>query len=235
MANRMDQGKIHEFLYNLDKSRRRLTARELAALYELAFHPDPLVRSDVAALLADHYEEQSEAILLRLTHDGDSLVRTDAADSLCIGRKEPVLQRLLNLAEHDRVKTVRGYAVHSAYDVFINLYGDSDNTLASIRGALGPMLEREEDPWVRVCYYCVLYLAGDRSLMQQLLDSLDSDDYYVRNSVLETFEDILDEENEADIEDTLQYYLPFEENQNLMLKMEDLLALIEENRSDPLF
>ena len=54
----MDQNRIQDFLSKLDKSRRRLTAEELEVLYGLAAYPDPLIRSDVAALLVDHYEER---------------------------------------------------------------------------------------------------------------------------------------------------------------------------------
>jgi HEAT repeat protein len=219
-------------LQNLDRSRRRLTAEELAVLYELEKHPHAQVRSEVAALLMDHYEEKSEAILLGLTYDPNSGVRTDAVDSLCIGRKRPVLERLVYLAGNDSATTVRGFAVHSVYDVLLNCFGDSDNTMFTIQTLLAPLLEKEEDAWVRVCYYCVLYLSGDHSHLQELLDSLDDDDYYVRSGVLEAFEDIIDEENENQIEETLQYYLPFEENENLMNKMEDILAMIEENKDD---
>jgi HEAT repeat protein len=228
----MRQGQILEFLQNLDRSRRRLTAEELTVLYELAKHPHPQVRSEVAALLMDHYEEKSEAILLSLTYDPDSGVRTDAVDSLCIGRKKPVLDRLVCLAGNDPASTVRGFAVHSVYDVLLNSYGDSDNTMQTAQTLLAPLLEKEEDAWVRVCYYCVLYLSGDHSYLPDLLDSLDDEDYYVRSGVLEAFEYIIDEDNENKIEETLQYYLPFEENENLMNKMEDLLSMIEENKDD---
>ena len=149
----MDQNRIQDFLSKLDKSRRRLTAEELEVLYGLAAYPDPLIRSDVAALLVDHYEEKSEEILLRLTYDCNHLVRTDAVDSLCIGRKEAVLQRLLTLVEQDPEYTVRGYAVHSTFDVFLNMFGDSDNTLKLIRNVLTPLLAKESNSWVRTCYY----------------------------------------------------------------------------------
>jgi HEAT repeat protein len=228
----MRQGQILEFLQSLDKSRRRITAEELAVLYELARHPHPQVRSEVAGLLMDHYEEKSEAILLELTHDPDSGVRTDAADSLCIGRKKAALERLAVLAERDPANTVRGFAVHSIYDVLLNCFGDSDNTMLMVQTILRPLLEKEADAWVRVCFFCVLYLSGDHSHLQELLDSLDNEDFYVRSGVLETFEDIIDEENEQRIEEAIQYYMPFEENENLQNKMEDLLLMIEENKDD---
>lgn len=231
----MQDNQIQEFLTNLDKTHRRLTAEEMEMLYELAFYPDPRIRGDVAALLLDHYEEKSEAVLLRLTYDADPGVRTDAVDSLCIGRREEVLQRLLYLAANDPMYTVRGYAVHSIYDVFVNMLGNSDNTHKMVINVLSPLYREEKDAWVQTCYYCVLYLSGDRTCLQNLLDCLDDDDFHVRNSVLETFGDILDDNNEEAIEDALQYYLPFENDPNLSAKMEELLLRIEEFKEENLW
>lgn len=227
----MNAKQIDEFLSTLDKSRRRLRADELETLYALANHPNPLIRSDVAALLLDHYEEKSEEVLLRLSLDPDAGVRADAADSLCIGRKEPVLKRLLNMAATDPEYMVRGFAVHSAYDVFLNMLGDSDSTHTMIVNILTPLLDQEQAQWVRICFYCVLYLCGKREYLQQLQDCLEDDDYYVRNAVLETFEDILDEENELEIEEAIQYHLPFEESPELSNKMEELLLYIGEQNN----
>lgn len=231
----MDMTKIEAFLTHLEKTRRRLTARELEQLYTLAFYPDPLIRSDVAALLVDHYEEKSEEVLLRLTYDSDSLVRTDAVDSLCIGRREATLERLIHLIEYDSEYTVRGFAAHSAYDVFVNMFGDSDKTHQVVCGVLEPLLQKERNRWVHVCYFCVLYLSGKYGYLQHLLDCLDSENYYVRSMVLNAFEDILDERSSRSIEEALQNQLSFEENESLVRKIEELLLLIDEDQQNTMW
>lgn len=228
----LEEIKALEFLSALNRSRRRLREDELAVLYDLAQHPSPVIRSDVAALLVDHYEEKSEWVLLGLTDDPHPLVRTDAVDSLSIGRMEITFARLLDLASHDPAYTVRGCAIHSAYDVLINCHGDSDQTLRRIAAMVEPLLQRETDLWVCTCYYCVLYLCGKREYLQLLLACLDDEDIYVRNSVLDTFHDILDERNAAEIEQALEEYLPLESQEMLIDKMTDLLAMLQDAGED---
>lgn len=227
----MDISQIREYLRRLEKTRRRLKREELETLYALSIAPDPEVRGDVASLLMDHYEEKSEEVLLRLTYDNEPLVRSNAVDSLRIGRREHTAERLLILAATDSNCGVRGYAVHSLYDVFINTRGDSDATLSRLSALLKPLQLRESDPWVLICYYCILYLCGEQECLKLLLDSLEDSSEHIRSSAVEAFWDILNEDNQAVIEAALQDCLAFESSPELTDRMEELLMAIDEERS----
>lgn len=231
---RMDTTKIHVFLNSLEKTRRRLNSSELELLYHLSFHPDPFIRSSVAALLVDHYEEKSELILLRLATDKQEIVRSDAAGALCIARSPKAIQQLLELAEHDPSHLVRGFAVHSIYYVFVNVYGDSEKTLITVRNIMRHLLDTETSQWVRICCCSVLCLSGDSEFLPLLCGALDNDDLHVRTIVIETFEEILNEENEAEIEYALKKHVSFEDDEVLADKIEDLLLTICDNREEPL-
>lgn len=225
----MKSHSIYHFLAQLAGMRRRLTEEELQALYFLAAHPDALVRGDVASLLADHYEAESERVLLYLTHDTHAQVRVNATDSLSIGREKATEKRLLSLSEFDPEYTVRGHAVQSLYNVYMNRFGDSDDTYRALSDILIPLLTKEMNRWVQVCYFSILSLCGNRSYLQSLIDCLDDEDFQIRSSVLDAFLEILDEDNEDDIKRALQFSLSFEEQVNLAEKMHQILQVILES------
>ena len=87
-----------------------ISDEQMGKLKEIANEDDSFNRAMVAKILVNSESEEGEEILLKLTHDKDSLVRAEACDSLCIGETMETYERLRKLSEKDRVGLVRGYA-----------------------------------------------------------------------------------------------------------------------------
>ena len=62
-----------------------ISDEQMGKLKEIANEDDSFNRAMVAKILVNSESEEGEEILLKLTHDKDSLVRAEACDSLCIG------------------------------------------------------------------------------------------------------------------------------------------------------
>lgn len=85
-----------------------ISDEQMGKLKEIANEDDSFNRAMVAKILVNSESEEGEEILLKLTHDKDSLVRAEASDSLCIGETMETYERLKKLSEKDRIGLVRG-------------------------------------------------------------------------------------------------------------------------------
>ena len=79
------------------------------------------VRWTAAEILVGWYTSENERLLYNLTYDKAELVCVDATDSLCIGRTRRSLSRLRDLMA-DKRSRVRGYAVLSFFQVWVNCF-----------------------------------------------------------------------------------------------------------------
>ncbi len=61
-----------------------ISDEQMEKLKKIANEDDSLNKALVAKILVNSESEEGEKILLNLTNDKDSLVRTEACDSLCI-------------------------------------------------------------------------------------------------------------------------------------------------------
>lgn len=223
----MTEKEIDRYLLDLDTSDKALTQKDYANLMELADSPDAFFRSRAACLLAAFDDEKSLETLLRLSHDGNDLVRIEAADSLCIAESAEVLERLLDLAEHDDSPLVRGYAVLSVLDVSRNREEDMDLAHKKVLPLLAPLLKKEKNAWTLGHYYSVFYECGQKAYLQKLMDCLGDEDYRVRSSTTHSLLDLLTPENEAAIREAVAARYETEDSIAVRSGMEKLLDYID--------
>ncbi len=86
------------------------------------------VRWTAAEILVGWYTPENERLLYNLTYDKAELVCVDATDSLCIGRTRRSLSRLRDLME-DKRTLVRGYAVASFFQVWVNCFSWNERSM----------------------------------------------------------------------------------------------------------
>ena len=71
-----------------------ISDEQMGKLKEIANEDDSFNRAMVAKILVNFGVGRRRRILLKLTHDKDSLVRAEACDSLCIGETMETYERL---------------------------------------------------------------------------------------------------------------------------------------------
>ena len=218
---------IEKYLIDLESSDEEISSSDIDTLCGLAESSDSLVRSRVASLLADHYDERSVDALLKLADDSNRLVRTEAADSLYIAKSQEVFDKLADLAQNDPYYLVRGYAVMSLFYVYINMYGESMSAEQGLLKTLLEYYEKEDDDWVLVSYYKTFYECGDKTFFQNLIDSMTNPEPDIRGITVQAFMDILSSENKQIIKDTVFYYYQNEDDGLVRPKMEELLNYID--------
>ena len=122
------------------------TKEDLKKIRNLAGSKNPQIRADAAILLARQYDRQSEWILYKLTFDRVEIVRLEAGDSLCIGKELFTVQRLEKLCGNSDA-VMRQFALQSHFDVFINVFGHTEETRKDILDGLIICLRRKKMRW----------------------------------------------------------------------------------------
>ena len=188
-----------------------ISDEQMGKLKEIANEDDSFNRAMVAK------------ILLKLTHDKDSLVRAEACDSLCIGETMETYERLKKLSEKDRVGLVRGYATISLCDISegLNMQSDTIKFLES-------RLDVEKVVFVRINLYTALYKMGKREYLKQLVQLLDVPRYQNRGAVANSLGEILDESNEEEIFKILLEHKKTEKSYLVVSIIENVIKEYEE-------
>mgnify|MGYP000961758878 CR=1 FL=1 len=176
-----------------------ISDEQMGKLKEIANEDDSFNRAMVAKILVNSESEEGEEILLKLTHDKDSLVRAEACDSLCIGETMETYERLRKLSEKDRVGLVRGYATISLSDISEGLN-----------------------------LYTALYKMGKREYLKQLVQLFDAPRYQNRGAVANSLGEILDETNEKEILKILLEHKKTEKSYLVVSIIENLIKEYEE-------
>ena len=109
------------------------------------------VRWTAAEILVGWYTPENERLLYNLTYDKAELVCVEAADALCIGRTRRSLSRLRDLMEDERI-LVRGYAVLSLFDVWVNCFSWNERSMKAYLRFAETMESEEKKTWVRLFY-----------------------------------------------------------------------------------
>ena len=147
------------------------TDDELLLIQRLCHDKNTIVRSSVAIALVQRYDPGSEKILLDMTYDKNSLVRIEAVDTLCIGRCTCTLERLKELFQ-DPNYMIRGYAVVSYFNVWINCYGYTKESMRDYIKDTESFRNKETNPWVLLSYDRNRFLAGEKEGVENLIHIL---------------------------------------------------------------
>jgi hypothetical protein len=183
---------LYEFIDLSDDIQFQLNTQIIS---KLSKDRSPFIRSLVAKLLFDYYNDFSKNILLELTNDKDNLVRVEAVDSLKAFIDHTVYFRLKHLAEFDPYYLVRAYSIVSL--VYIGKTLDIDELSEFVLERLG----KERYYINKILCYESLYLLGNKDSLNDLFDCFSSDNYRNKCAVINTLISILSIENYEAIHD----------------------------------
>ena len=157
------------------------------------------VRWTAVKILVGWYSIENESLLYRMTYDKAELVCVHAVDSLCIGRTRGSLNRLRDLMEDERI-LVRGYAVLSFFDVWVNCFSWNERSMNAYLRFAETMEAEEKKTWVRLFYEENKILARGKKGFDRLFYMLEhSNDYYVKAAAIQTAKDMRTVFNQEEI------------------------------------
>ena len=196
------------------------------------------VRWTAVKILVGWYSIENESLLYRMTYDKAELVCVHAVDSLCIGRTRRSLSRLRDLMEDERI-LVRGYAVLSFFQVWVNCFSWNERSMNAYLRFAETMESEEEKTWVRLFYEENKILARGKKGFEKLFYILEhSSNHYVKASAIQTAKDMRtifnQEEINAGLEkaiDSLEYEYQKEDIKKYIQTKEQvkILLLDQEN------
>lgn len=131
----------------------------------------PNVRRMAARILGMYCCTVHERILRDMSYDKKGCVRVCAAVEMKMGIQEETLDRLMELMR-DRKPMIRGNAVKSFFDVWVNRNGYTKSSMEQYRKKVGDVYKAEEDSWVLAFYERNRYLSGDGEALKRLKDFL---------------------------------------------------------------
>lgn len=200
---------------------------DYSILKELSYDKELTIRALVARILVDSSDEKGEEILLRLTNDKEWLVRTEACDSLGISESVTTYNILKKIAKKDTSGYVRGYAIISLGDIAVKIH--KENELIKF---LEEMLMHEKTEFTKINIYAVLYNLGRKEYFDNLVSMLNSKKYQNRNSVVNSLNDIANEDNKDMIINLLLEHKKKETAMSVIYTINDVIKEIEEMDDD---
>ena len=196
------------------------------------------VRWTAVKILVGWYSIENESLLYHMTYDKAELVCVHAVDSLCIGRTRRSLSRLRDLMEDERI-LVRGYAVLSFFDVWVNCFSWNERSMNAYLRFAETMESEEEKTWVRLFYEENKILARGKKGFEKLFYILEhSSNHYVKASAIQTAKDMRTVFNQQEINaglekaiDSLEYEYQKEDIKKYIQTKEQvkILLLDQEN------
>lgn len=179
------------------------------------------IRYKAAELLAFVPSQQSEDLLILLLHDPEKLVRVNACDSAGNSQSIKVLKSLEQLLKKDPHYLVRGYAAKS-YAEIINNRKDSPDVAIQ---ALSKRWKSERSPFVKLQDAYALYVLGQSSYLNYILDQLNHRYYYIRCAAVNIIRQIVTEDQREKVKQALYHRLTIEKAYSVR---ENLERLVEE-------
>ena len=204
-----------------------LDENDYSILNKLSYDKEVFIRDLVAVILVESSDEKGEEILLRLTNDKEWLVRADACDSLCISESVTTYNLLKKIAKKDTSGYVRGYAILSLGDI-----ADKINKEDELLEYLEDRLKHEKVQFTKIDIYAVLYNLGRKEYFDNLVSMLNSKKYQNRNSVVNSLNDIANEDNKDMIINLLLEHKKKETAMSVVYTINDVIKEIEEMDED---
>ena len=191
------------------------------------------VRWTAVKILVGWYSIENESLLYRMTYDKAELVCVHAVDSLCIGRTRRSLSRLRDLMEDERI-LVRGYAVLSFFDVWVNCFSWNERSMNAYLRFAETMESEEEKTWVRLFYEENKILARGKKGFEKLFYILEhSSNHYVKASAIQIAKDMRSIFNQQEINaglekavDSLEYEYQKEDIKKYIQTKEQIKILL---------
>ena len=184
-----------------------LTSEHFLVLQGLASDRSRAVKGWIARLLVNFQTEASKRILIQLAQDKDTLVRTEAYDSLCIFADDDTEQFLKAAIEQEPSALARSYAILSWTDVKVAL----SNVLKGDISFLEAQCKRERRaPLCRLNCYCGLYRFGDYAMLDPILSFLKHKNYRMRCAAIHALDGLMGSSTRDVIIEAVSQQLPLE-------------------------
>lgn len=219
----MEVNEIHDLLLSSFDDVSTIGRSHLDLLQHYHENQDSLIRSAVATLLVHFNDEIAQSMLMKLSKDKHSLVRTEAYDSLAVYPTEEVENLLQEAIDHEKNTLARSYAILSWIDGV--LAGDR-LTDRHIKFAQQKFLT-ERSPRCRLSWCYAHYRIGNRSSLTEILSYLGHDNYRMRCSALATADELLDSENKDEIKQAIERLLTVEKTIAVRSRAEQIRASFE--------
>lgn len=206
------------------EEKRSLSQNDWSIIRNYIVDKDSELRYRAAGLLALFPSDESEQLLVPLLNDDDHLVRATACDSLSFSKSNNTLNLLLKVVK-DKQYLVRGYAILSIGDIQNNI--GSDNT--EVIKLLKYLYAKESSEWVKIAISRSLYILGEFSYGNLLLEKLNNRSYRNRCFVLSLLEQLIDNNNAYNMPNvflSLNQRLEVEEADSVKIKLESLITKI---------
>ena len=189
-------------------------------------------RDVVAEILAGWYTAENERLLYNLTFDKHEMVCVDAVDSLCIGRTRRSLNRLRELMQDRRI-LVRGYAVRSFFDVWVNCFSWNRRSMKAYLRFVETMEKNEKSLWVKTAYDRNRILAQDGRRLEHLFYILEHGgevNYYVKSAAVSEIRSLRNISNQDDIDSRLKEVIGNLHSRGLEQEVQNIMKTKEKAR-----
>lgn len=142
---------------------------ELRKMYPWSEDKNPTVRCMLAYVLACRSGvPESEALLRKMTYDGNRMVRKAAVENLIIGRDEESLKRLKSMMQKTNSLLIRTYAISSHFSIWLNIYGYNKESMERYLKETEALYQEEKSVLPVIAYEGNRYYAGNRNALKKL-------------------------------------------------------------------
>lgn len=186
-----------------------LTDQHFLIIKQFASDKNEFVRSRCAALLSNFNSSDSMSLLLKLINDADSLVRTEAYDSLSNYVNDLVEQSLRNAIQTEVDDMARAYAIISWGEVASSLKYNTAENINFVKHQ--KLVEKVDICSLNYCY--VQYIFGERVVLEEILSYLKNTDYHIRCAAISILYEIMDMSNNVLIKEAIIKLLDTEESE----------------------
>ena len=160
-----------------------ISPEDVSLIYECLTDEDALLRSEAVSLLSRPELKDIEKdiqILLSMCEDADALVRTEVYDVLSAFIDKRIPERLRQAILHEPDEIARSYAIMSWADSVRDFVSDFSEPIAFIQ----KYQKTETSESCLLSYAYARYLFHDAGSLEKMLSFLNSEDYRIRCSVV---------------------------------------------------
>lgn len=195
MSDKLTSEQKLDFIYELE-DKTALNADEWNMISNLINDSSSEIRLAVSELLALFPSSHSEKLLLSVLNDSDYLIRASVCDSLSFSKSQETLEKLMIIAK-DKRYLVRGYAILSIGDIQLSLKADSNSTIEYLK----ELEQKEKSQWVKTAIYRSLFILGDFSYGEKLVDMINNRYYKNRIFALNLIEQLFENNQYSNLPD----------------------------------
>lgn len=192
-------------------------------LKQFSYDNCSFLRSRCAALLINFKTEESLKLLLHLSNDKDSFVRTEAYDSLGVFYFPEVEATLFKAINLERNGLAKQYSILSWADVSYRLHDNfKDNIIFMLNIIDENQTEDYDSSQIRLCCYYALQLFGYDTIYN-MISFLNSNEYLIRCSALNLLNNVANEKNKELIKQAVVDLLKIEKTVAVKYEAEKIL------------